>query len=88
MKKQDFSNSNIQELLTALDKIPCMENYQELGFTLKSLGKIAQTALLMEISFPDHAEHDRWDMYNLIKLIQALIPQTEWQILDKIKEQE
>lgn len=47
--KQEF---NPKDFLNALQKLKNIPDYQNLGFTLKSLCKITQTALLAEIENP------------------------------------
>jgi len=85
-KNDPFSNPDLKEFLTLLDTFPYLESYKQLGFTLQSLCKVTQTTLLTELSFPKQIEHNSWGIYNLLKLIHSLIPLTEWEILDRIKE--
>ena len=80
--KSSNQNFNPKDFLNALEKLKNIPDYQNLGFTLKSLCKITQTALLAEISFPNHTEHSQWDIYNILALIRSLIPKDELELLD------
>ena len=77
-------NLNPKEFLTTLEKLKSISDYQNLGFTLKSLCKVTQTALLAKISFPNYTEHNQWDLYNILQLMRSLIPEEELELLDKI----
>ena len=83
--KQEF---NPKDFLNALQKLKNIPDYQNLGFTLKSLCKITQTALLAEISFPNYTEHNQWDIYNILQLIRSLIPKDELELLDLLNNNE
>ncbi|WP_295809512.1 hypothetical protein [uncultured Apibacter sp.] len=84
MKNLKFSEVkfNPKDFLNALQKLKNIPDYQNLGFTLKSLCKITQTALLAEISSPNYTEHTQWDIYNILQLIHSLIPKDELELLD------
>lgn len=77
-------NLNPKEFLTILEKLKSIPDYQNLGFTLKSLCKITQTALLADLSFPEYTEHNKWDIYNILQLLRSLIPEDELELLDKL----
>jgi len=80
----DFSkeNPNPKDFLNALETLPFLDSYQELGFTLKSLCKIAKTALVMDSSYPNLSEHNCWDIFNLLSIIDSLCPDSELELLD------
>ncbi|QYN44528.1 hypothetical protein GYM75_06575 [Gilliamella sp. ESL0441] len=80
----DNENLNPKEFLTILEKLKSIPDYQNLGFTLKSLCKITQTALLADLSFPEYTEHNKWDIYNILQLLRSLIPEDELELLDKL----
>ncbi|WP_185145100.1 hypothetical protein, partial [Apibacter muscae] len=84
----DFSNENKnlnpKDFLKSLENFPFIESYQELGFTLKSLCKLTQTALTMDSSYPNLSVHNSWDIYNILNLIHSLIPESEWELLDRL----
>ncbi|TWP30775.1 hypothetical protein ETU09_00210 [Apibacter muscae] len=86
MKNNDFSNENLnpKDFLNSLESLPFVESYQELGFTLKSLCKLTQTALVMDGSYPNLSVHNAWDIYNILNLIHSLIPESEWELLDRL----
>jgi hypothetical protein len=86
MKNKNFSNKNLnpKDFLTVLEKFTSIPDYENLGFTLKSLCKVAQTALLAEISFPNYTEHNKWDVYNILQLLRSLILEDELELLDKL----
>ncbi|MGM5629398.1 hypothetical protein O2K51_00745 [Apibacter raozihei] len=71
-------------LIYDFKKLKTIPDYENLGFTLKSLCKITQTALLAELSFPNYTEHDKWDVYNILQLLRSLIPEDELELLDKL----
>jgi hypothetical protein len=75
-----------KEYLTTLKSLEEIPSYQQLGYSLKSLCKIMQTALLAEIQFPNYTEHSKWDLYNLLGLIRGMIPKDEMELLDKIND--
>ena len=77
-KKVDFSKQEIQQFLTTLN--------QQLGYTLHSLGNIMQTALLAEMENPKYSNHNKWDMYNLLSLINSLVPSNGLELLDKLND--
>ena len=91
MKNKNVSNENQnpnpKDFLNALQKLKNIPDYQNLGFTLKSLCKITQTALLAEISFPNYTEHNQWDIYNILALIRSLIPKDELELLDLLSKE-
>ncbi|WP_128331156.1 hypothetical protein [Apibacter sp. HY039] len=73
---------NSKDFLFTLQKLKSIPYYENLGFTLKSLCKITQTALLADLSFPNYTEHTQWDIYNILQLIRSLIPKDELELLD------
>lgn len=85
-KTKNFSNehTNPKDLLTRLEHFLTLKDYQHLGYTLTSVCKVLKTALLTQIEFPEYTEHNLWDLYNLINLAQSLIPEEEWELLDKL----
>lgn len=85
--KSSNQNPNPKDFLNALQKLKNIPDYQNLGFTLKSLCKITQTALLAEISFPKYTEHNQWDIYNILQLIRSLIPKDELELLDLLNKE-
>ena len=85
--KSSNENLNPKDFLNALENCKGFTDYQNLGFTLKSLCKITQTALLAEISFPNHTEHSQWDIYNILQLIRSLIPKDELELLDLLNKE-
>ncbi|PQL89476.1 hypothetical protein [Apibacter adventoris] len=76
--KNSHENKNPKEFLTTLENLKSIPDYQNLGFTLNSLCTILKTALLnrMEADFNDY------DLYNLISIIQSLLPNEELELLD------
>ena len=92
MKNKNVSNENQnpnpKDFLNALQKLKNIPDYQNLGFTLKSLCKITQTALLAEIENPQWTEHSPWDLYNILQLIRSLIPKDELELLDLLNKKE
>lgn len=80
--KSSNPNPNPKDFLNALQKLKNIPDYQNLGFTLKSLCKITQTALLADIENPQWTEHSPWDLYNILQLIRSLIPKDELELLD------
>ncbi len=80
----NIQSENVDSLSSALEHYLYINNYRELGYILKSLVKVAQTALMAEIESPDFIEHDKWDIYNLLTLIKNLIPEEELEWLDKL----
>ncbi|MGM5631628.1 hypothetical protein O2K51_12065 [Apibacter raozihei] len=85
--KSSNKNLNPKDFLVTLHKLKTIPDYENLGFTLKSLCKITQTALLAEISFPNYTEHTQWDIYNILALIRSLIPKDELELLDLINKE-
>ena len=85
-KKVDFSKQEIQQFLTTLNHFKHLEDYQQLGYTLHSLGNIMQTALLAEMEHPKYSNHNKWDMYNHLSLIKSLVPNNELELLDKLND--
>ncbi|MGM5631619.1 hypothetical protein O2K51_12020 [Apibacter raozihei] len=88
-KKVDASNQifNPKDFLVTLQKLKNISDYQNLGFTLKSLCKITQTTLLADLSFPNYTEHNQWDIYNILQLICSLIPKDELELLDLLNKE-
>ncbi|MGM5631444.1 hypothetical protein O2K51_11135 [Apibacter raozihei] len=85
--KSSNENFNSKDFLVTLQKLKSIPDYENLGFTLKSLCKITQTALLAEISFPNYTEHNQWDIYNILQLIRSLIPKDELELLDLLNKE-
>ncbi|WP_128331618.1 hypothetical protein [Apibacter sp. HY039] len=89
MKNKNVSNENFnpKDFLVTLQKLKSIPDYENLGFTIKSLCKVTQTALLAEISFPNYTEHNQWDIYNILQLIRSLIPKDELELLDLLNKE-
>ncbi|MGM5631622.1 hypothetical protein O2K51_12035 [Apibacter raozihei] len=85
--KSSNQKLNLKDFLVTLQKLKSIPDYENLGFTLKSLCKITQTALLAEISFPNYTEHTQWDIYNILQLIRSLIPKDELEWLDLLNKE-
>ncbi|MGM5631438.1 hypothetical protein O2K51_11105 [Apibacter raozihei] len=85
--KSSKQKLNLKDFLVTLQKLKSIPDYENLGFTLKSLCKITQTALLAEISFPNNTEHTQWDIYNILALIRSLIPKDELELLDLLSKE-
>ncbi|WP_128331145.1 hypothetical protein [Apibacter sp. HY039] len=86
-KKSSNENLNPKDFLVTLQKLKTIPDYENLGFTLKSLCKVTQTALLAEISFPNYTEHTQWDIYNILALLRSLIPKDELELLDLLNKE-
>lgn len=88
-KKVDFSDENFnpKDFLNSLENLQFLESYQELGFTLKSLCKITQTAIMMDISYSNNSEHSKWDIFNVLNLMRSLIPESELELLDLLNKE-
>lgn len=88
-QKVDLSNENLnpKDFLSSIENLPFLDSYQELGFTLKSLCKVTQTALIMDISYSNLSEHNSWDIYNILSLMRSLIPESELELLDLINKE-
>ncbi|MGM5631432.1 hypothetical protein O2K51_11065 [Apibacter raozihei] len=85
--KSSKQKLNPKDFLVTLQKLKTIPDYENLGFTLKSLCKITQTALLTEISFPNYTEHNQLDIYNILALIPSLIPKDELELLDLLNKE-
>lgn len=79
-KKEGLLESS-GDYLTSLSKMD-MESYKELGFILKSIVRGSQSAILAKES-NIHLHRD-WDIYNLLSLVEKLIPDSELEFLDKV----
>ncbi|TWP23465.1 hypothetical protein ETU10_06980 [Apibacter muscae] len=80
-KENDLlENSNL--FLTSLSKMD-IRDYRQLGFTLHSILRVCQSALLNEQE--DVRLHKDLDIYNLLCLAESLIPDPELELLDKLK---
>lgn len=86
-QKVDLSNENLnpKDFLISLENLPFLDSYQELGFTLKSLCKVTQTALWD--GSDDKPSISNWDIFNILNLIKALIPDSELELLDLINKE-
>ncbi|WP_128331139.1 hypothetical protein [Apibacter sp. HY039] len=67
--KSSNQNLNLKDFLVTLEKLKTITDYENLCFTLKSLCKVTQTALLADLSFPNYTKHYQWDIYNILQLI-------------------
>ncbi|WP_128331447.1 hypothetical protein [Apibacter sp. HY039] len=72
-------------LIYDFKKLKSIPDYENLGFTLKSLCNIAKTALLAETECKSLTLcHKPLDLYNIFTLIKILIPKDELELLDKL----
>lgn len=88
MKNNDFLNQNKalnpKNFLTSLEALN-LPDYKHIGFTIASLCKVAQTALLAEQEYKElTACHEPLDLFNVFQLIINLIPDIELELLDKL----
>ena len=85
----DFSkeNPNPKDFLNSLENLPFLDSYQELGFCVKSLCKLAKTALVMDTSYPNLSEHNSWDIFNVLSIIHSLALDSELELLDLLKKE-
>jgi len=85
MSNVNLNHEEIQDFLTSLNHFKHLENYEHLGYTLHSICNVMQTALLAETECKQLTLcHSALDIYNLLSLVKALIPTSEWELLDKI----
>lgn len=85
LNAEQIKNLNPKDFLNSLESLPFVESYQELGFTLKSLCKLTQTALC-DCS-DDKPSISNWDIFNILNLIRSLIPESELELLDLINKE-
>ncbi|TWP27664.1 hypothetical protein ETU08_11720 [Apibacter muscae] len=82
MKRKEIDLlENSKDYFTSLSKMD-IESYKELGFILKSIVRVSQSAILAKES-NIHLHRD-WDIYNLLSLVEKLIPDSELEFLDKV----
>ena len=85
MSSNENKNLKTKDFLTTLEKLKSIPDYENLGFTITSLCNIAQTALLAETECRSLTLcHKPLDLFNIFNLIKILIPEDEWEFLDKI----
>ncbi len=74
--KSSKQNLNPKDFLVTLQKLKTIPDYENLGFTLKSLCKITQTALLADLSFTNYTEHNQWTFTTFLRLSAPLFLKT------------
>ena len=84
--KKLFEKLNLENYLTTLNKFPDIQDYQNLGYMLKSLCNLSKSALILSIENPEYSEHNAWDLYNALNLISLLVPEEEFELLDLLTE--
>lgn len=67
------------------DFIVEIESYKHLGYSLLSILRICQSALVAKEE--DIHYHTDLDIYNLLDLAKSLIPESELEFLDKLKKE-
>ncbi|TWP31790.1 hypothetical protein ETU08_00350 [Apibacter muscae] len=82
MKRKEIDLlENSKDYFTSLSKMN-IESYKELGFTLQSIIRICQSAILAKEKNV-HLYTDL-DIYNLLSLMKKLIPDSELEFLDEV----
>ncbi|TWP29921.1 hypothetical protein ETU09_02765 [Apibacter muscae] len=82
MKRKEIDLlENSKDYFTSLSKMD-IESYRQLGFTLHSILRVCQSAILAK-EYNIHL-HTDLDIYNLLSLMEKLIPDSELEFLDEV----